>query len=314
MRWRKNKSSGRLVVINFEARKKNLSNHHYYAMTQMITKSIETEFGTIVYWSHIIPTQPLVNLYIHGLGDNRKWFLKHFTTYSLNRFSWIVPDLLGHGDSSKSHETEAYTMIQQATYLSAILEREHVKHLSILAHSMGGAIAVSLIELLARQDKPGTKLSLLLYLEGNLDAGDAFFSSMFANMSLSKFKQEFESICNQIKGDSKEEQITDYVSAFREAGPFTIWASSKDLAPISVKGNLLDRLLKHRDFDCYFIFGEKNKGVYSSEKLVRDAHLPILFIPDAGHGLHTENPSYFWPIVGELIQRENIKVAKRDFD
>ncbi len=279
-------------------------------MIGLVTKSLETDFGTIVYYSHMSPDQSIVNLYIHGLGDNRKWFLKHFTAYSLDRFSWIVPDLLGHGDSSKSHEAEAYTMIQQAKYLAAILEKENVKHLCILAHSMGGAIAVSLIELLAYQSKPKTKLSLLLYLEGNLDAGDAFFSSMFARMSFSKFKQEFESICNQIKGDSKDEHITDYVSAFREAGPFTIWASSKDLAPISVKGKLLDRLLKHRDFVCYFIFGEKNKGVYSSEKLVRNAHLPILFIPDAGHGLHTENPSYFWINVGELIQRENIKIVK----
>ncbi len=278
-------------------------------MIGLVTKSLETDFGTIVYYSHMNPDQSIVNLYIHGLGDNRKWFLKHFTTYSLDRFSWIVPDLLGHGDSSKSHLAEAYTMVQQAKYLASILEREQVKHLSILAHSMGGAIAVSLIELLTQQDKPRTKLSLLLYLEGNLDAGDAFFSSMFAKMSLSKLRQEFESICNQIKGDSKEEHITDYVSSFREAGPLTIWASSKDLAPISVKGNLLDRLLKHRDFACYFIFGEKNKGVYSSEKLVRDAQLPLLFIPDAGHGLHTENPTYFWTNIGELIQRENIKIV-----
>ena len=104
--------------------------------------------------------------------------------------------------------------------------------------------------------------------------------------------------------------MIDFISAFREAGPFTIWASSKDLAPISVKGNLLNRLLAHCNFTCYFIFGEKNRGVYSSEKLVRDAQLPLLFIPNAGHGLHTENPSYFWAIIGELVQKENIKIAE----
>ncbi|MCK4565999.1 MAG: hypothetical protein KAU48_01690, partial [Candidatus Thorarchaeota archaeon] len=91
---------------------------------------------------------------------------------------------------------------------------------------------------------------------------------------------------------------------------FTIWASSKDLAQISVKGDLLHRLLAHCDFDCYFIYGEKNKGVFSSEKLVRDAQLPILFIPKAGHGLHAENPSYFWVTIGKLIQKKNVEVAK----
>ena len=279
-------------------------------MTSLVTKSLETDFGTIVYYAHTNPRQPMVNLYIHGLGDGRKWFLKHFTTYSLDRFSWIIPDLLGHGDSSKSDETEAYTMEQQAKYLIAILEKERVKQLSLLAHSMGGPIAVSLIELLSHQSVTITNPRLLLYLEGNLDAGDAFFSSMFAEMSFSEFKQEFESICSKVLGDSEEEYMIDYISAFRKAGPFTIWASSKDLAPISVKGNLLNRLLAHRDFPCHFIFGENNRGVYSSEKLVRDAQLPLLFIPNAGHGLHTENPSYFWAIVGELIQKKNMKVAK----
>jgi pimeloyl-ACP methyl ester carboxylesterase len=279
-------------------------------MTGLVSKSLESDFGTIIYYSHMNPDQHLVNLYIHGLGDNRKWFFKHFTTYSLDRFSWIIPDLLGHGDSSKSDRTEAYTMNQQAKYLFAILEREQVKQLSLLAHSMGGAIAVSLIELLSHPSVSIAKPRLLFYLEGNLDAGDAFSSSLFANMTFAELKQDFESICNRIQGDSEEEYMIDFISAFRKAGPFTIWASSKDLAPISVKGDLLERLLAHRDFACYFIFGEKNRGVYSSEKLVRDAQLPLLFIPNAGHGLHTENPSYFWEIVSEQIQKENIKAAK----
>lgn len=279
-------------------------------MKKLVTKSLETEFGTIVYYSHMNPTQNLVNLYIHGLGDNRRWFLKHFTTYSLDRFSWIVPDLLGHGDSSKSEKAEAYTMNQQAKYLIAILEKENIKQLSILAHSMGGAIAVSLIELLYHQTVHIAKPRLVFYLEGNLDAGDAYSSSMFAKMTSAELKQEFDSICRRIEGNSKEEYMIDFISAFQKAGPFTIWASSIDLAPISVKGNLLDRLLAHCDFACYFIFGEKNRGVYSSEKLVRDAQLPILFIPNAGHGLHTENPSYFWKTVGKLIQKENIKLTK----
>lgn len=279
-------------------------------MKRLVTKILETKLGSIEYYAYMNPAQPIVNLYIHGLGDSRNWFSKHFTTYSLDRFSWIVPDLLGHGNSTKSDKVEAYTMNQQAEFLVSILEKERVEQVVILAHSMGGAIAVELIELLAHHRVSFAKPILLLYLEGNLDAGDAFFSSMFAEMYFQDFEQEFESICNKILGDSKEEHMIDYVSAFRKAGPFTIWASSKDLAPISTKGNLLNRLLAHCDFTCYFIFGERNRGVLSSEKLVRDAQLPLLFISDAGHSLHTENPTYFWEVVGELIQKENIKYTK----
>ena len=278
-------------------------------MTELQTKTLETEFGTIVYNMYLAQGQPLVNLYIHGLGDNRKWFLKHFTAYSLDRFSWIVPDLMGHGDSSKSNEVTAYTMEQQAKYLVAILEKEHIKQLSILAHSMGGAIAVSLIEMLRDQIESNLRIRVLFYLEGNLDAGDAFFSSQFSNTTFPEFEQAFDETCDKIQGDSKEQHMIEYVAAFREAGPFTVWASSKDLAPISVQGNLLNRLLKHRAFDCYFIYGEKNKGHLSSERLVSDAKLPLLFIPNAGHGLHTENPPYFWKVVGDLIQKKNNEIS-----
>ncbi len=271
-------------------------------MTSLVTKYLETEFGIIAYYFHQNLLQPTVNLFIHGLGDSRKWFLKHFNTYSLDRFSWIVPDLLGHGESSKIDQAEAYTMEQQAKNLITLLESEQVKQFSILAHSMGGPIAISLIELLACQEEPIAIPELLLYLEGNLDAGDAFFSSLIAKKTFPKFKEEFESICSKMLEDSKEEHMVDYVAAFRKAGPFTIWASSKDLVPISAGGDLLNRLQTHHNLTSYFIFGEKNKGVFSSEKLVRDAQLPILYIPEAGHGLHTENPSYFWETIGKLIQ------------
>ncbi|TFF95931.1 alpha/beta hydrolase [Candidatus Thorarchaeota archaeon] len=271
-------------------------------MTRLLTKAIETESGTIVYYSYRNSTQSLVNLYIPGLGDYRTWFPRHFAEYALDRFSWIVPDLLGHGDSSKSNDIEAYSMEQQAKYLAGILERERVEEVSILAHSMGGAIAVSLIERLISQTGTGAKPRLLFYLEGNLDAGDAFFSSQFAQMPFAEFDREFESIYRRIQADLEDESMTDYAHAFRRAGPFTIWASSRDLAPISIKGNLLDRLLTHCDFPCYFVYGEKNRGRLSSESLVREAQLPLLYIPDAGHGLHTENPAYFWDVVGGLIE------------
>lgn len=272
-------------------------------MTSLVTKYLETEFGKIAYYFHQNSLQPTVNLYIHGLGDSRKWFLKHFNTYSLDRFSWIVPDLLGHGESSKTDQAEDYTMEQQARNLITLLESEHVKQFSILAHSMGGPIAISLIGLLACQEEPIAIPEILLYLEGNLDAGDAFFSSFIAKKTFSEFEKEFESICSKILDDSQEESMIDYVAAFREAGPFTIWASSKDLAPLSARGDLLNRLLALRNLSIQFVFGEKNKDVVSSEKIVRDAQLPILYIPEAGHGLHTENPSYFWETIGKLIQR-----------
>ncbi|TFG98445.1 alpha/beta hydrolase [Candidatus Thorarchaeota archaeon] len=112
-------------------------------MKRLVTKKIETKLGSIEYYTYMNPTQSIVNLYIHGLGDSRNWFPRHFTTYSLDRFSWIVPDLLGHRYSSKSDKVEAYTMNQQVEYLVSILKKERVEQIVILAHSMGGQLQLN---------------------------------------------------------------------------------------------------------------------------------------------------------------------------
>ncbi len=264
-------------------------------------KRIDSEYGELEYCSYIPSSQSPVNLYIHGLGYNKNWFHDHFARFELNRYSWIVPDLMGHGNSSKPRNQKAYTMEKQAKYLEGILKREKVNRVRVIAHSMGGPIAISLLELLKQPGSAMIEPTLLLYLEGNLDTGDAFFSSKVAEQSFEEYQKEFLPWVEKVLRTTQETSMRSWVEALGKAGSFTVWASSRDLVKISKEGNLLNRLQDAFEGPKYFIFGEKNKGMFSSERLVRQNGLPVLYVPKAGHAMHDDNPSGFWKRVLQII-------------
>lgn len=272
-------------------------------MNSLVTKHLDSDLGDVVYDVYRNPEATEVNLFIHGLGYNRFWFSDHLETYDLKRYSWIIPDLIGHGDSVKPDDTSAYSMENQAECLYDILLQEEVHRVRIIAHSMGGPIAISLLELLETNEE--VVATLLLYLEGNLDEGDAFFSSKVASMPFQEYAQKFESWCQSTLEQTEDESMRSWIQGIKQAGPLTIWASSKDLVAVSKTDNLLPRLFQAFDGPMYFIYGADNKGDYSSENLVRESGESIIYVPDAGHAMHEDNPTGFWDLVTQLIEKHS---------
>ena len=181
-------------------------------------------------------------------------------------------------------------MENQANMLKALVIEEDVKRLVILAHSMGGPIAVSLIESLAH--KTDIALLSLIYLEGNLDTNDAYLSGKFAAHTFEEYTQVFQKRLENI-----EQKDPDLYETTKAVGPFPFWASSVDLVEVSRSNELLPRILEHEDLSLHFIFGEGNRGRFSSEDLVKRAGLPPSYIPDAGHMMYLDNPTDFWPVI-----------------
>ncbi len=237
---------------------------------------------------------PFDILFIHGLGDNKKWFLPPFTSHSLDVYSWLVPDLLGHGESAKPQFQDSYTMENQAKVLMAVLKEERVKHLVVLAHSMGGPIAVSLLEHLSRQTD--IHVHMLFYLEGNLDINDAYLSGKFARYTFEDYIPKFHDRLEKLR-----DVDPDLYEDMKAMGPLPYWASSVDLVKMSRSEQLLPRLQKQKDLQTCFIFGARNKGRFTSEDLIRKAGLPLAYVADAGHMMYTDNPDSFWALVSDRL-------------
>ncbi|MFX1516465.1 MAG: alpha/beta fold hydrolase [Promethearchaeota archaeon] len=271
-------------------------------MTEIIVKELIGDFGTISYFRTSKTEHKYDILFIHGLGGSKNWFLNHFKRFKLTNFSWIVPDLLGYGDSSKPSEVEAYSMNNQALILSNLLLVENVESLVILAHSMGGPIAISLMELMQQID---VKISVLglFYMEGNLDINDTFFSSKIAEYSLEEYKKNFKSWLGKFV-EKDDEKTREFFNKLHQIGPIPLWASSIDLVSLSKSNQLLPRIQaisQVHNCKVHFIFGEENKGLFTSEKLVKKTELPLIYIPDSGHVMFEDNPEAFWKILKQLF-------------
>lgn len=275
-------------------------------MINIKTRKFQTLIGDLTYYRTKNVKYEFDILFIHGLGGNKEWFPRHYDLYSISNFSWIVPDLIGHGNSGKPNLEQAYFMDQQAQGLHQVLLKERVKSLVIIAHSMGGPIAISLIEQLV-QEKDQINVIGLFYLEGNLDKNDAFFSSQIAKYSCEEYENEFDSWIETLSKKTKG-NLVEFITQLQKIGPFPLWATSVDLVLVSLSNQLLPRLqsaLKSLNCPVYFIYGEKNKGFFSSETLIKQAQLPLIFIPEAGHVMFDDNPIAFWKIIKRSLSQLN---------
>jgi pimeloyl-ACP methyl ester carboxylesterase len=190
-------------------------------------------------------------------------------------------------------------MQHQAEAISEIVREMKPRNLAIIAHSMGGPIAVSLIEKLAQETE--IEVTHLLYLEGNIDIGDAFFSSKVASREHEEYMEKFESWYSRVVNQTDNQLLLDAYRGIYDAGPTSIWASSMDLVRVSKSGEIIDKLKKMRGVEKHFFFGDESKGVYSSERLVIDLGYQVYYVPEAGHMMHLENPDWFWKKIRVLL-------------
>ena len=122
-------------------------------------------------------------IFVHGLGTDGNNCQPPACAVGVNGRRWIVPDLIGHGRSDVSADIFAYKMESQALAIFEILLREGTRRCAVIAHSMGGPIAVNLVELCA---SAGIRVELILYCEGNLDEGDCYHARALAGNVIHK--------------------------------------------------------------------------------------------------------------------------------
>lgn len=265
--------------------------------SELITKTFQSEAGKLIYHKLIGRNQDVFIIYIHGLAPISpifgEMFAEQYYGYSLNEYSWIIPHLIGYGESEKPEKLEVYTMENQGRYLYELLLVEKIREVIIMAHSMGGPVAISLIDKIQNQSEGEIRVKGLFYLEGNLDRNDTFLSSKIAQYPFEEFKKNF------------DERVADLIKKFSldysNNGPYSIWGSAYDLVEIPEE-QLLPRLQKLIDFPVFFVFGEKNKGRFTSEELVKSKNFPVIYIPNTGHSMFFENPQEFWKVIKELLK------------
>ncbi|MCX6648368.1 MAG: alpha/beta hydrolase [Candidatus Bathyarchaeota archaeon] len=238
--------------------------------------------------------KPLTIVPIHGLGGSKDYWQPMHDYPELAAYSILVPDLVGYGDSQPAPKGFKYTMREQAAAVKALIDAVGVKgDILLIPHSMGGPIGVYLAQLL------GTRVKGIVYAEGNIDFDDCFGS----NLVITKYtydeylKTGFQ---RDLDGMEKRGYPPSIVASQAKAGAVTIYRSSEDLVKVSKEDKLAGEL-KALKVPTLVVYGEKNKGLWTSEKKMA-ALFPLVYTPGAAHMMMADNPSAFYGEVTKFIK------------
>jgi pimeloyl-ACP methyl ester carboxylesterase len=231
-------------------------------------------------------------VFIHGLGDWKETHLPSTEYSELADYGILFIDQIGYGDSSNPEHFN-YTMKEQAEMLLKLIDKLDINEVVLVPHSMGGPVAVDLAEMM------GSRVKGIVYAEGNVDFNDCFFS----NWIITKNTYDewvggvFQGILERYKADPEQ---ANYVTSFGKAGPVSTYRSSEDLVAVSKKDDIRDRLAALK-IPVLAVFGEKNKGKFTSEAKMADK-FPLVFIPGAEHSMMVDNPNAYYSEIARLVK------------
>ena len=99
--------------------------------------------GTTIRWVELPGIEP-TRVYLHGLGaTSPAYYATVATNPALAGRRSLLLDLLGHGISDRPADA-SYTLEEHADLLAVALTAAEVSAAEVIAHSMGGAVAIVL--------------------------------------------------------------------------------------------------------------------------------------------------------------------------
>ncbi len=230
------------------------------------------------------PDSDEVILFIHGLACSLDSFRNIFDNDYFPDKSLLMPDLVGFGKSSKP-KNFSYKMELQAALIEELLSILPIRKIHIVAHSMGGAIA-----LLFSADI-FSRIESFTNIEGNLVGEDCgILSRGIISVPYDEYR---DSLFNKHLAEFQDHPQLH----FNETTPFAVYYSAASLVEWSDDGKLIDKFKNLDCKKCYF-YGEENKNMPVLERL---DFVKKYLVHNSGHGMTTENPKEFYASLAEFI-------------
>lgn len=244
-----------------------------------------------------VGTGPAAVLFVHGLGASRSYWGEAPRYFDPEAFTLILPDLPGYGDSDAPEELD-YSMAELARALEGVLAHLGRREVHLVAHSMGGAVAL----LLAGSE--AVRVRSFASAEGNLVPDDAFMSTKVTRLKEATLKRvwsKFVDMVAQSLGDEPVRTHEIFLESLRGTPPFVLYRTSRSCADLTLSGELSQRFL---ELGCpkLFLVGEKTRADGPLPAPVVDSGVPVVTVPGIGHFL-MDRADDFYPPIRELIER-----------
>lgn len=234
--------------------------------------------GSCIRWTETAGAEP-ARVYVHGLGAMSAVYHAHIAARAelAGRRSLFL-DLPGHGISDRP-EHFGYSLEEHADAVACALDAAGVTGAELIAHSMGGSVAIVLAH--RRPDL----VSRLVLTEANLDA---FPPPTAGSSGIASFGEE-EFV------DGGHARVLENVGAvwaatMRLADPRGLHRSAVGLRRGSEP--VMRTILEGLAIDRVYLQGELS-GPLEGERALREAGVRVVTVPGAGHNVMFDNPDAF---------------------
>ncbi|RSS39410.1 alpha/beta hydrolase [Streptomyces sp. WAC07061] len=255
--------------------------------------AIVTPEGDRIRWVEL-PGADAPRVYLHGLGSTSPAYFAASAVHPLlaGRRSLLL-DMLGHGHSDRP-ETFSYTLEAHADAVARALTAAGAEGAEVIAHSMGGAVAIVLA---ARHPR---LVSRLVLVDANLDPQPPVPGTAGSSGLASYTEEEF------LAGGWAE--VRDRVGAhwwstMRLAGRTALYRSAVNLAA-GTKPTMRELLLE-LEIPRGFLLPEQDGPLAGAEAL-EAAGVAVVAVPDCGHNIMLDNPEGFARATAAVLDREAV--------
>ncbi|MFG2049842.1 alpha/beta fold hydrolase [Micromonospora sp. NPDC048935] len=231
--------------------------------------------GTTIRWVELPGAEP-ARVYLHGLGaSSPAYYTAAATDPALAGRRSLLMDLLGHGISDRPADA-SYTLEEHADLVATALTAAGVSAAEVIAHSMGGAVAVALA---ARHPH---LVSALVLVHATLDP-----QPPGVGIGARYTEEQF------VHGGGRAETLTRvgaaWAATMRLAGPEALYRTAVHLnrgSTPTIRELLLDLPVPRTYLHPA---GDEPVGA----RALSDAGVRVVAVPDSGHNIMLDNPDGF---------------------
>ncbi len=223
--------------------------------------------------------------FVHGLGCSKDCWRAAWQRPELRGRSLLAADLPGFGHSACPPAFGA-DIADYARVLAALIDAHALRRIHLVAHSMGGSIALLL------PSQVLSRLGSLVLVEPRLFSSSCGIAAEAAGVTSEEFgRSVFPALRRQMSGD--EHALFDLDRADTRA----FYASSRSLIRWSATRALLERF---QQAECrkFFVYGEDNRHL---QELAFIEPALALSIEGAAHFVMNDNPDGFYDCLSGIL-------------